>query len=93
MDYSEYKRQFQTLSAKANELFEVVKYDDLIKKEQELDVLMNKPDFWDDKDNSNKIIKEVKIVKDKISNVNIIKDNLDELEVHLELLEESNEYD
>ncbi len=93
MDYNEYKRQFQIFSAKAHELSETVKYEELVKEEQELSALMNKHDFWNNKENSNKIIKQVKLVKEKIAGLDEINGLLDEFEIHLELLLESDDYD
>lgn len=67
---------------------------DIAQKEKELSALedkVNDPNFWNDQENSNKILQEIKLLKDKVTNYNNIKSEFEDLETLVEIVEEEND--
>jgi len=49
------------------------------------------PDFWNDSDNSTKVLQRLKSLKDKLENFGKLNDGCDEIEVSIEIAEEEND--
>ena len=65
---------------------------DISSKEKELTDLetkVNEPGFWDDQDNSAKVLQDIKILKDKVTSYSKVSKDLEDVEVMFELAEES----
>ena len=63
------------------------------KRLQELNDISNAPDFWSDQENSNKVLQELKFLKDKVTSFNDIFKEVEDLEVMIELANEENDED
>lgn len=63
----------------------------LLKAKEELEGKMAVPDFWDDQEEAQKVSKKVKQLKDRITSLNSLYKELEELEVIVELASEEGE--
>ncbi len=91
MELYELRREFEELSKKINSLKDTVGLDGLVKEVEEYEIIMNSNDFWDDKDNAGKILSKIKTLKDKKNSISNVVYCVDELEVLIELIEDSEE--
>lgn len=57
----------------------------------DLEEITNNPDFWNDQDNSSKVLQEIKFLKDKVSSFENISTECEDLEVLIELAKESSD--
>ncbi|MGL5648667.1 MAG: peptide chain release factor 2 [Clostridium sp.] len=80
-----------TLKEKITEMGTYFDNEGLDKKIEELDLVMQTPDFWDDIKKAEETTKESKILKDKKENYNKIKTTLEDVEVLKELMEEDDD--
>lgn len=67
---------------------------DIDKKEQklkELEEMTNHTEFWNDQENSKKVLQEIKVLKDKLLSYNSVKKEMDDTNVLIELGEEEND--
>ncbi len=93
MELYELKREFEELSKKTNTLKEAIGLGGLVEQLENYEKEMNTNNFWNNKDNANKILAEVKILKNKKDSIGKVIYNLDELEVMIELIQDTNEDD
>ena len=61
------------------------------KRLQELSDISNSPNFWNDQENSNKVLQELKLLKDKVTSFGDISKEVEDLEVMIELANEEND--
>lgn len=67
---------------------------DIDKKEQklkELEEMTNHTEFWNDQENSKKVLQEIKVLKDKLLSYNSVRKEMDDTNVLIELGEEEND--
>lgn len=67
---------------------------DIASKEKELADLeskVNEPGFWDDQENSTKVLQDIKLLKDKVTNYLKVSKDLEDLETMFELANESDD--
>ena len=88
----EAKRKLSDLSDALVELGSALRIDELRRESEELDAKTAEPDFWNDPDNSSKVLQRVKAVKSKISKYEALKARLEDTEVLCEMgIEENDE--
>lgn len=58
---------------------------------KELEETTNKEGFWNDQENSTKVLQEIKLLKDKVTTYNTIVSDLDDLEVLTQMVDEEND--
>ncbi len=68
-------------------------FDPDVKKDRikELELEMNSPNFWDDKDRSEKVLNELNLLKSKLSKVEVLKTKIESNLELVEMLKESND--
>ncbi len=89
MELYEIKRELDDLSSRSKSLKDAVGLDNLVKEVEEYELIMNSNDFWNDKENANKVLSKVKSLKNKRDSINKVLYNIDELEVLVEFIEDS----
>ena len=88
----EAKRKLSELDAALTELGSALRIDELRRESVELDEKTAEPDFWNDPENSSKVLQRVKTVKGKISRYEALKAKLDDTQVLCEMgIEENDE--
>ncbi len=88
----EAKRKLSELEDALTELASALRIDELREESLELDARTAEPDFWNDPDNSSKVLQRVKTVKGKISRYEALKSKLDDTQVLCEMgIEENDE--
>ena len=88
----EAKRNLASLSDALVELGSALRIDELRKEAQDLDAKTAEPDFWNDPDNSSKVLQRVKVVKGKISKYDALRSKLEDTQVLCEMgIEENDE--
>ena len=58
---------------------------------KELETKTNEQDFWNDQENSSKVLQEIKLLKDKVTNFNSLLVEADDLEAMIDLANEEND--
>ena len=58
---------------------------------KELEETTNDPAFWNDQENSSKVLQEIKLLKDKVTNFNSLHTECEDLETMIELANEEND--
>ena len=58
---------------------------------KELEETTNQEGFWNDQENSTKVLQEIKLLKDKVTTYNTIVSDLDDLEVLTQMVDEEND--
>lgn len=69
-------------------LFDIGRKEEKLK---ELEEMTNHTEFWNDQENSKKILQEIKVLKDKLLSYNSVKKELEDANVLIELGEEEND--
>ena len=81
IDLKPYKKQLEEIAVSLN-------LSSLTNEIKELEQKTIEPGFWDDSSNSGKVLKQTKILKDKLDKYNFLETELEEIEILLELGEE-----
>lgn len=85
MQIDEIRLELNKIKPKFESLGETLKIENLNVKLKELEQKTSEENFWSDSENSQKILSEIKIISSKIKDYNVLKNNLEELEVLLEI--------
>ena len=85
------KTELQTLSAPLKEIEASLSLDDKKNRVEELERLMEEPNFWDDTERSQKYMKELKSLKNAIETVDDLNRRYDDIETLLEMGYEEND--
>ena len=86
------KRKLSELADALKELGSALRIEELRSESAELDAKTSEPDFWNDPDNSSKVLQRVKTVKGKISRYDGLCSRLDDTQVLCEMgIEENDE--
>lgn len=84
----EIKQELSSYEPKLSELYDVLEIDNSKIKIKELQDKTLDGDFWNDSNNSQKVLKEIKSLEDTIKSYNDIKEKHDEISLMLELAQE-----
>ncbi len=87
----EAKYKLENFRKDISELASALRIDDLRKKAAELEESTSSPDFWGDQENSSKVLKEIKRLKDKISAYESLESKLEDTITLTELAIEEND--
>ena len=88
----EAKRTLASLSDALTELGSALRIEELRREAVELDEKTAEPDFWNDPDNSSKVLQRVKTVKNKIAKYEALKSRLEDAQVLCDMgIEENDE--
>ena len=79
------KTELQTLSAPLKEIEASLSLDDKKNRVEELERLMEEPNFWDDTERSQKYMKELKSLKNAIETVDDLNRRYEDIETLLEM--------
>ena len=58
---------------------------------KELEEQTKENDFWNDQEKSAVVLQKIKILKDKVSNYDVLNGNLEDIHAMIELIEEAND--
>ena len=84
IDFKNYKKQLEEISTSLN-------IKNLTEEIESLEKETLEPNFWEDPKNSGKVLKQTKILKDKLEKYNFLLEELEEIEILIELEEDENE--
>jgi len=89
MERFELVKAFDDFSSRISDLNKVLQVESLIEKIKANDEIMSSPTFWNNPQEASKFVQENNDLKEKIKSYDSLKSKLDELEVVLELNDES----
>ena len=87
----EAKYKLENFRKDVAELGSALRIDDLRKKAAELDKITSDPEFWNNQENSGKVLKEVKRIKEKITKYEALENKLEDTITLAELAIEEND--
>ncbi len=87
----EIKQELSGFSPKISELYKVLEIDNNNVKLKELQDKTLDTDFWNNTDNSQKVLKEIKAIEDTIKSYTDAKEKYDEISLMLEIADEDND--
>ena len=87
----EAKNKLENFRKDVAELGSALRIDDLRKKAAELDKITSDPEFWNNQENSGKVLKEVKRIKEKITKYEALENKLEDTITLAELAIEEND--
>ena len=87
----EAKYKLENFRKDVAELGSALRIDDLRNKAAELDKITSDPEFWNNQENSGKVLKEVKIIKEKITKYEALENKLEDTITLAELAIEEND--
>tara|TARA_Y100001970_G_C14121977_1_gene796816 strand:+ start:95 stop:1210 length:1116 start_codon:yes stop_codon:yes gene_type:complete len=91
LDIKKNKDEFQDLKVRYNEIKSAFNYDFFISKLSDLKKQSIEEGFWDNRDNAQKILKEINNIENQIEKWNNLANNFEELSIFLDLsMEDSN---
>ena len=82
------KQELQAQQPKIEYLKEALGYENLLKEKRELDEQAAKPDFWNDVENTKQVLKQQKLVNEKIGSYDELVTMYEDAQTMLELAEE-----
>ena len=82
------KQELQAQQPKIEYLKEALGYENLLKEKRELDEQAAKPDFWNDVENTKQVLKQQKLVNEKIGSYDELLTMYEDAQTMLELAEE-----
>ena len=88
IELEQYKQELNSYKPRLEELAQSFHIEETEKKISELEVIMEKPDFWDNPQESQKIVKEANTLKKNLSEIKDLQDQFDEVGVMIEMAEE-----
>ena len=91
VEYDELKLSLAATREKIENLGVSLNLDRVRSEIAELEEESSNPDFWNDSDNSTKVLQRLKNLKDKLENYNKLGELCDEIDVSIEIAEEEND--
>ncbi|MEG0377030.1 MAG: peptide chain release factor 2 [Eubacterium sp.] len=88
IDLYEYKQSVNSMEKELVDLRDSLDLPGIAKKIEVLNKETEDPEFWNDQQKAQKVLKEVKILRQKKNEYDALKDNLDDILVMFELIEE-----
>ena len=91
LEYDEIRLEMEGLHPQLKELEEAMNMDKLKKEAAELEEQSARPDFWNDAENSQKIMQKIGALKNKISSFNKLKESFEDVITMIELADDEEE--
>ena len=88
IEYEELKQRLLTFEEPIQNIKDALNIDELCVEVEELEKKSAEPDFWDDMENSRKIMQKIGSLKSKITSYNDLKNDFDDALVMIELADE-----
>ena len=88
LEYDEIRLEMEGLHPQLKELEEAMNMDKLKKEAAELEEQSARPDFWNDAENSQKIMQKIGALKNKISSFNKLKESFEDVITMIELADD-----
>ncbi|MGN0149578.1 MAG: peptide chain release factor 2 [Clostridia bacterium] len=91
LEYEQYSLELQGLEENINELRDSLDIAGALSEIEKLEAQSSQPDFWDDMENSQKVLQKTKQLKDKVDSFNSLKSLWEDTLVLIDLANEEND--
>ncbi len=88
LEFEQLKQRLYNSEEEVNDLRDAIGYDTLKREIEELEAKASAPDFWDDMENSQAVLKKTGKLKNKVEQYDTIRTGFDDLDVLIEMADE-----